>query len=320
MTGPFFITGTARCGTTQLRQILGEHPEVYSFNWESRFLVDPGGFEDLALALTSRYTPMHSVDALRRVNEFLTQNLTGYAMGMFRGCGLADEIGMDHYMSAVERLWEQLCWFDFEVMSPPLSVRFNRWQYGPAEDRTRRTVLGRYFPDRAEVVGILREFTEEIFGGTARRAGKRTWCEKSPPTNLVAIPWLWELFPESTALCIMRHPVRVVASFIEQPFAPGSLDDVLNLLEPIYRRWIMQRPGLLTDPRYLEVKSEDLADDWPVKRKELFARLGLPDAETSSTFEPEAVHHRNSQLDDKQVAQASNRLGFAVEALGYDPF
>jgi omega-hydroxy-beta-dihydromenaquinone-9 sulfotransferase len=35
--------------------------------WDSRFLVDPGGFEDLARALTVAYTPYHPDDALGRL-------------------------------------------------------------------------------------------------------------------------------------------------------------------------------------------------------------------------------------------------------------
>jgi len=57
VSGPFFVGGTGRCGTSQLTRVLGEHPQVHALQWESRFLVDPGGFEDLARALTVACTP-----------------------------------------------------------------------------------------------------------------------------------------------------------------------------------------------------------------------------------------------------------------------
>jgi len=44
VSGPFFVGGTGRCGTSQLCRVLGDHPEVHALQWESRFLVDPGGF------------------------------------------------------------------------------------------------------------------------------------------------------------------------------------------------------------------------------------------------------------------------------------
>jgi hypothetical protein len=48
-------------------RVLGEHPQVHAMKWDSRFLVDPGGFEDLARALTVAYTPYHPDDALGRL-------------------------------------------------------------------------------------------------------------------------------------------------------------------------------------------------------------------------------------------------------------
>src|SRR5580698_2758623 len=48
VSGLFFVGATDRCGVSQLKRVLGEHPQVHALKTESRFLVDPGGFEDLA--------------------------------------------------------------------------------------------------------------------------------------------------------------------------------------------------------------------------------------------------------------------------------
>jgi hypothetical protein len=82
--------------------------------------------------------------------------------------------------------------------------------------------------------------------------------------------------------------VNVAASRLDQPWAPSTLDGVLGWLEPVYRRWLAQRPALLADRRYLEVKAENLAAGWPATRRDLFERLGLPDAATKN--------HRNRYL------------------------
>ena len=166
---------------------------------------------------------------------------------------------------------------------PPLVYRSGWTQHAPGEAKVNRRVVARYFPDRAELTGILREFTQRLFGGAARRAGKRTWCEKTP-FNLLSVPFLLELFPWATVVVIMRDPVQVVASHLAQPWAPSTLDGVLNWLHPVYQRWLAQRTVLLADRRYAEVKAEDLAAHWPDARRRMFERLGLPDAETSSTF------------------------------------
>ncbi|MGN6173744.1 MAG: sulfotransferase family protein [Streptosporangiaceae bacterium] len=254
------------------------------------------GFEDLARALTVAYTPYHADDALRRLAWLLNERLTGQTSEAFRGWGLAGEIGPEHYRAATDRLWERLAWYEFDEAVPPLSYRHGRWQYAPGEARTDRRVVARYYPDRAELIAILRDFTSGLFATAARRTGKRTWCEKTP-FSLLSIPFLNELFPEAAVVVIMRHPYQVAASHLDQPWAPSTLDGVLNWLEPVYRRWLAQRAALLDDPRYVEVKAENLAARWPASRRELFGRLGLPDADTPSTFTAGRLDHREGQFN-----------------------
>lgn len=153
-------------------------------------------------------------------------------------------------------------------------------------------------------------------GGAAHQAGKRTWCEKTP-FNLLAVPFLHELFPEATVVVIMRHPYHVVASHLDQTWAPSTLEGVLGWLEPVYRRWLAQRPVLLDDARYVEVKAEDLAAGWPASRRELFGLLGLPAAGTASGFEPGQLTHRAGQLGSVQRRQVADRLDWAATQLGY---
>ena len=150
----------------------------------------------------------------------------------------------------------------------------------------------------------------------AQAAGKPTWCEKTP-FNLLSVPFLLELFPEATVVVIMRHPVLVAASHLDQPWAPSTLEGVLDWLEPVYRRWLAQRPALLRDRRYVEVKAETLAASWPDSRRELFGRLGLPDADTASTFAAGRLAARRAQLSDSEHAEVASRLGWAAEELGY---
>jgi omega-hydroxy-beta-dihydromenaquinone-9 sulfotransferase len=316
--GPFFVGGTGRCGSSQLTRVLGEHPQVHALVWESRFLVDPGGFEDLARALTVAYTPYHADDALRRLAWLLTRRLTGLTREAFRGWGLAAELGEERYQAACDRLWQQLTWYEFEEQVPPLSNRHGRWQYTPGEPRSLRRVVARYFGDRAALIAILREFADDLFGGAARAAGKPTWCEKTP-YNLLSIPFLLELFPEASVVVITRHPYQVAASHLDQSWAPSDLQHVLHWLEPVYQRWLAQRGELADDPRYVEVKAEQLAAAWPASRAALFGRLGLPDAQTASSFTASRLDHRDDQLGTAQRRRVAASLGWAAEALGYQP-
>jgi hypothetical protein len=110
---------------------------------------DPGGFEDLARALTVAYTPYHADDALRRAAWLLNERLTGLTAEEFRGWGLAEEIGTVGYRAATDRLWQQLTWYEFDVTVPPLSHWHGRWQYAPGEARSLRRVVARHFSTTA---------------------------------------------------------------------------------------------------------------------------------------------------------------------------
>jgi len=190
--GPFFVAGTGRSGTSQLTRVIGEHPLVRSLVWESRFIVDPGGFEDLAAALIDRYTPCHRDDALRRLSWLFGERLAGRTMKAFRGWDLPGEVGANRYWGAINRLWEALTWCSFEEFVPPLVSVNGQRVHAPGEQTTNRRTVARYFADRGELIAILRAFVEELLGGLAEESGKITWCEKTP-FNLLSISFLWEL-------------------------------------------------------------------------------------------------------------------------------
>ncbi|HVX42470.1 MAG TPA: sulfotransferase [Mycobacteriales bacterium] len=174
-------------------------------------------------------------------------------------------------------------------------------------------VVGRYFGDRAELAALCRSHVDELFSGTAAAHGKTTWCEKTP-NNLLAMPFLWELFPEARMVHIVRHPIQVAASHMSMEWAPSDIEGVCNWLEPMYRRWFGSAAE--SDLRCIQLRLEDLADNRPERRRELFIRLGLPDAETELEISGERLNHWMQMAVDDE-AYARKRLDFAIAKLGY---
>jgi hypothetical protein len=294
MSSPIFVAGTGRSGTTALATIIGQHPSVWGLQHESRFLIDPGGLQDLVRALTVGYTPFHAEDAIRRLRALLTERLAGAQEGAFASWALPAELGPG-YGDWVERFLAALTWYSFLE--------------GGAPDRQH---VGRYFPDRAQLTALCASFVDELFSTPAQG---RIWCEKTP-LNLLSMDFLWELFPAARIVHVMRHPEAIVASHLDQPWAPDTVDSICSWLEPIYRRWLDFRPTIDT-PAYIELRLEDLAADWPRQRAELFDRLDLPDAQTPTAMDSGRVRHLGSQLSDVDIQLIRSRLGFAIEALGY---
>lgn len=289
-----FVGGTGRSGTTQLAIVIGEHPDVFNIPTETRFLIDPDGVEDLARVLIDHHTPFHAARALARFADFLERR--GNNQPHFLGLG--EIFGHDRYDEWAKRLLSELTWY---------SVGEPERQYS----------IGRYFGQRpGELFEILRRSIDELFSAGARDTGKPYWCEKTP-LNMLSTPFLWKLFPDARIVHIARHPVQVVASHLDQNWAPDNVQSTCDWLEPLYHRWLALVEQHGDDDRLIDLRLEELADDWPRKRAELFDGLGLPDAETSSTMANDRVMHWR-QLDADDESLVRQRLGFAIEALGYD--
>ncbi len=123
---PIFVAGTGRSGTSQLANILGEHPQIHRIPIETRFIVDPGGLRDLADALTVRYDPYVGDDALRRLSDILTVRLAG-RRDRDRGYTVPAAIGERHYWDAVGRLWSELVASTFDESVPAAGFGHADW-------------------------------------------------------------------------------------------------------------------------------------------------------------------------------------------------
>jgi omega-hydroxy-beta-dihydromenaquinone-9 sulfotransferase len=291
-----FVGGTGRSGTSQIATIIGQHPSVWRAPDETRFLVDPGGLEEVVRSLSTGYTPFHAMDSLARLRTMLTENLAGgSASGGFGSRDLRSIFGAQRYADWAEQFLAELTWYSFD------------------EGNTHRTV-GRYFSDRTELVALCRSSVDRLFTAGAADHGKVRWCEKTPDNTLFA-DFLWELFPQAQIVHIVRHPVQVAASHLSMDWAPDDIESVCNWLEPLYHRWLAG--DTQRDPRCVEVRLEDLAADWPAQRAQLFARLGLPDAPTEWEMTPDRVIHFWSPLSADDEAYTRKRLGFAIDAFGY---
>jgi hypothetical protein len=292
---PIFVGGTGRSGTTVLADIIGQHPEVWHVPTETRFLVDPGGVEDLVRALSTEYTPFHGSDALTRFTTILTQDVAGQAPpGALVHADLPAIFGAEPYADWSRRFLAALTWYAFN-------------------DRATERIVGRYFADRSELLALCRSFVDELFSAGARTAGKSRWCEKTP-NNMLEAEFLWDLFPDAQFLHIVRHPVQVAASHLSMEWAPDDIASACNWLEPMYQQWLAGKSA--DAPRCRQLRLEDLAADWARERRALFDWLGLPDADTALAFTPDRIAHwaPMSAADESYVRE---RLGFAIEAFGY---
>jgi len=218
----------------------------------------------------------------------------------------------------VGRLWSELVASTFDEFVPAAGFGHADWAAGPFDHQSCRRVIPRYFSDRGELLEILRRAVDAMFGGAAADAGKPTWCEKTP-FNLLCMDFLWELVPEATIVHVKRHPVAVVASHVDQPWAPPTVDGTLAWLKPVYDRWLAWKATAdLDTKRYVEIRAEDLAADWPAQRKALFESVGVDDFATTSTFRSRSLDDRNDQFDSDTRALIERALADVIPTMGYE--
>ena len=113
-----------------------------------------------------------------------------------------------------------------------------------------------------------------------------------PPSGSTTADRTFMVTTSTTEIPLARHRSGELAP------EPSTVDGALAYLLPVYDRWLAWRNAAdLTSGRYVEVKAEDLAADWPGQRRALFERLGVEDAVTGSTFQADKLAHRDDRFD-----------------------
>ncbi|MEO7118168.1 MAG: sulfotransferase [Candidatus Limnocylindrales bacterium] len=153
-------------------------------------------------------------------------------------------------------------------------------------------------------------FIETFFRAYGERAGKPRWSEKTP-LNAWHMDWIWRHFPDARFVHVLRDGRDVVCSLRthgERRLIDGVMVEVAPRPEPMQRtagRWVNHTGKALRfrgDPRYVELRYEDLVADPTAVLGRLLAAVG-------ETFEPAMI----ARWTD---AEAAIRNGQELDARG----
>ena len=180
-------------------------------------------------------------------------------------------------------------------------------------------------------------------------ARKPRWAEKTPQ-NIRHLAWIVERFPEATVVHIVRDGRDVVCSMREHPdwrWVDGSWQKVLvpRPLGWYAQRWVDDTAAGMawrSDPRYAELRYEDLVADPPAVLVSLCERLGIPaDAawlagasvgapraeatrgegtggpDYAGAVSAASVGRWRSDLDEDELREVEQRCGERLRELGY---
>ena len=140
--------------------------------------------------------------------------------------------------------------------------------------------------------------------------GRRRWAEKTP-LNVRHVPWILERFPEARFIHVVRDGRDVVCSMRQHPdrrWVDGAWVKVHRplTLEQYAERWVADTEAGVShraDPRYLEVRYEDLVQDPSGVLGQLLSDLG-------ETFDPAILVEPDTQPDQ----DGRHHAGTAISA------
>lgn len=295
--GPIFIGGTGRSGTTILARLLGEHPKIFMLRWESQLIVAEGGLINL----------LEQIESDKAAANF-SSNLRGewFERTLFAGMPNEYTAGLSY----------DIPWGEVEVGLKMLSNRRL-----VAQNPSARLQLGR-------------DFLNAIFTPATIRHGATRWGEKTP-RNIFYIDQLWKIFPNMRFIHIIRDGRDVVASMLQNgfwPIAPSPAHPTTMDFQGqvSFRKainyWVtmleIARRSAAKVPRenYLELRLEDLVTQSDVFLPQLMDFL-------NEEIDPKLLSFRlnrsNSQrwkqdLSPKQIQYFHEHAGHVLEREGYE--
>lgn len=275
---PIFIGGADRLGPELLHSLLGCHHQIYALPGETRFIIEPDGLVNLVDALTTRYSPNLSREALYKFIRLMRGWLADSGDLVYPDHSLTTWIDARTYQAKLAAYYENLLSFGYEGVTLPLRLPLDKDEEGAwnkqvqtfAKQRRglfkdaapryprRQVSMANYFADRSELVRLTAEFVDALFMSAVVAQHKQTWCEKTPG-NLMMLDFLWELFPQATFVHVISDPRSVLVSMRESTWAPDDVPSLCLWLKHTYERWFDLKARLdVSRYRYLEVQLDHL--------------------------------------------------------------
>lgn len=234
------IGGTGRSGTTIIAQMLGLHPEIYTFPKEIRFITDPDGVISLKSALVDNWSFFQGDFAIERFFNLMTK-LKKKTWGAYPTIDFSSMVGADFYDSWLNELRKELIEFEFNSNWIGRTTGFKKVLSKKilTDNNKRKPFFPKsYFSSRKsdqEFYAILSGWLDDFFIRAAEFNNKRFALDHTPMNNLHA-DFFYNLMPESKMLHVYRDPRDVISSFTTQEWG-STPENNLKWVNNIYKTW-----------------------------------------------------------------------------------
>ena len=143
-----------------------------------------------------------------------------------------------------------------------------------------------------ETLAVLRQVYWRHVAGVVKLGNDTRLVDKNP-LNMLRLPMIHRLWPNARMILALRHPCDVVLSNYMQSFRAPRFRIMCSSLERLARSYVNAmrfwlHHAELFHPAILELRYEDLLDDFATESRRVAAHLDLGDVDAMAKFQAHA--------------------------------
>lgn len=310
-----FIGGTGRCGSSILREALGQHSLCGVLEFEHRFLIDPDGLVDFYTSYDNTWSPYNYDLRVKRLSRLL-KTLSGGRIRLphstdwhlpqhqYKGWNLEEFI--PNIEALIDELINNLTDFQFD----------GKW-VGGREFDNEKIIFHSHCRSKLDVRQNIQTFAWTAINDLLSGLGKSIYVEDNTWNSLYT-PQLLELFPTANFIHIYRHPCDVITSFLSQSWCPNNIEQATMFYKSLMDRWFQIKKELPSE-RVLEISYEAFISDPTFIYKKICAFLGITfeDAMMKTKVVSTAQGQWKNTLSENEQSIVYESVKYYIDALGY---
>jgi hypothetical protein len=318
-----YIGGTGRSGTNLLKDLLSGDASVYALPFEHRILIDPEGLVNFYHSFSSAWSPYMADLKIRRLKDFLfrlgnetqIRSLLGNMIDFFsagkqmagpryHGWNLAKTF--PDYFVEVEKLVDEFVEFDYA----------GKWP-GSSSYSVRPKILHHSPMSKDEIASKIGTFINQLVSKCLQDQGKSVFVEDNT-WNILFAEELLSFTNQSKLIHIYRQPRDVIASLIQQRWAPQDVVDAANWYKDVMLQWIHVR-NQVPNERMFELRFEDLIHEPLSALEDLSVFTSLDLAPLADTIDQSKAHvgRWTKDLTKSQINLIEPVIAPLEQELGY---